>query len=162
MKSAIITEAWKCIGDLTPLKTDCGERCGHACCLPDEDDQGGVYLFPGEEALIGEINWGEILPGDNQFAPMMVCEGACDRKRRPYACRIFPLTPVKRPDGRWGVRMDVRARPMCPLVKTGLKGLDPAFVKAVAKSVSILAKDPEMEAFLQKWQALEEEYRFVL
>ena len=39
------------LSDVTPLKTDCGRICGGACCQPDEDGQGGMLLFPGEEGL---------------------------------------------------------------------------------------------------------------
>ena len=39
------------LADVTPLRTDCGRCCGAACCAPDEDGQGGMLLFPGEEAL---------------------------------------------------------------------------------------------------------------
>ena len=33
---------------VTPLRTDCGRYCGGACCLSDEDGQGGMLLVPGE------------------------------------------------------------------------------------------------------------------
>ena len=35
--------------ELTPLKTDCGRLCGGACCEGDEET--GMLLFPGEDAL---------------------------------------------------------------------------------------------------------------
>ena len=38
-------------------------------------------------------------------------------------------------------------------------GLDPAFVKAARDALRIVAGDPEGEAFLEKWYALEEAYR---
>jgi len=116
----------------------------------DEDGQGGVYLFPGEEKL---------LPGKSDgFAPVYDCGGVCEREKRPLGCRIFPLTPVKSEKG-WTVRMDRRARAMCPLVRSGLRGLDPEFVRAVRRALLRIACKPEGEAFLVKWQALEDCFR---
>ena len=92
MNEQILARARALLNDITPLKTDCGLLCEHACCLPDEDGQGGVYLFPGETAMTGD--WGDIvsaemLPGVQ--ADMLVCNGMCDRVLRPLACRFFPM-----------------------------------------------------------------------
>ena len=38
-----IARAREIIGALTPLNSDCGVRCGGACCQPDEDGNGGVF-----------------------------------------------------------------------------------------------------------------------
>jgi hypothetical protein len=48
---------------------------------------------------------------------------------------------------------------MCPLAAHGLSGLDPAFPRAVRDAIRIVAEDPEGDAFLEKWAALEAEYR---
>jgi hypothetical protein len=137
---------------------DCGALCGAACCQTDADGQGGVHLFPGEAARLKNCDWvTRIVPGS--FAPMMLCEGVCDREKRPLGCRIFPLTPIRGKNGKWTVRMDARARAMCPLVSSGIGGLDPEFVAAVRDALRIVAEDPEGDAFLEKWHALEEEYR---
>lgn len=160
MNKEILERAYAAIGDHTPMLTDCGALCEAACCESDEDGQGGVYLFPGEEACMGECEWGKI--ETDSFGPMLVCGDWCDRDRRPLACRIFPLTPVKNAEGKWTVRMDARARAMCPLVRSGVKGLNPDFVRGVVKAIRIIAKDAEGEAFLEKWLALEEQFRFVL
>lgn len=138
----------------TPLKTDCGALCGAACCRTDADGKGGVYLFPGERP--DEMPWGAVQADD--FAPMLMCETPCDRAARPFACRIFPLTPVKGEKG-WTVRMDARARGLCPLHRCGTRGLNPDFVRAAAKAVRLLAEEAEGEAFLERWAALEREYR---
>lgn len=159
MQTEIILKAREILGDLTPLTTDCGALCSAACCKPDEDGQGGVHLFPGEEPLMNEARWGRI--EQDGFAPMLVCEGMCARDLRPFACRIFPLTPYKNDEGKWTVRMDARARAMCPLVRSGPKGLNPDFVKAVRKAIRTIAADPEGEAFLERWSELESQYRFI-
>lgn len=49
MSNAIL-RARELLGDLTPLKTDCGRLCGGAW-LPG-DEQTGMLLFPGEEHSI--------------------------------------------------------------------------------------------------------------
>lgn len=160
MQAEILTKALAAIGDRTPMLTDCGVRCGAACCEPDEDGQGGVYLFPGERPLLGGAEWGHF--DEDSFAPMLVCDGMCDRDRRPLACRIFPLTPVRNAEGKWTVRMDIRAQAMCPLTRYGVRGLDPEFVRDVIRAIRIIAKDPEGQTFLERWEALEAQYRFEL
>lgn len=156
--SRILDEAYAAIGDLTPMVSDCGALCGAACCQPDEDGQGGVHLFPGEAARLRDFEWVDrVIPGS--FAPIMICAGRCEREARPLGCRIFPLTPVVGKNGRWTVRLDARARAMCPLTQSGIGGLRPDFVKAVRCALRIVASDPEGEAFLEKWHALEEAYR---
>ena len=158
MNRDTLLRAYRAIGDLTPMLADCGALCGAACCRPDEDGQGGVHLFPGEAALLKDCAWVDrVLPGS--FAPVMLCNGACARERRPLGCRIFPLTPVRGKGGRWTVRLDARARAMCPLTRSGIGGLDPAFVKAVRDALRIVAEDAEGDAFLEKWHELEKAYR---
>ncbi len=157
MSQSTILRAYAAIGKLTPMLSDCGPLCSGACCQPDEDGQGGVYLFPGEEALLRDCGWGQVLKAP--FAPMLACDGPCDRDRRPLGCRIFPLTPVRGKNGKWTVRMDARARAMCPLTASGIGGLDPAFVRAARDAVRIVAGEDEGESFLERWVELEEEYR---
>ena len=158
MNSEILDRAYAAIGDLTPMLTDCGALCGAACCQTDEDGQGGVHLFPGEAARLKDCDWADrTLPGS--IAPVMMCLGRCERELRPLGCRIFPLTPVRGRNGRWTVRLDARARAMCPLTQSGIRGMNPDFVRAVRDALRIVAGDPEGDAFLEKWAALEDEYR---
>ena len=103
-----------------------------------------------------EMVWGEVRP--DGFAPMLMCAGPCDRAARPLACRIFPLTPVKGENG-WTVRMDARARGLCPLYRHGARGLNPDFARAAVRALRLIASDPEGEEFLNRWAALEKEYR---
>lgn len=155
-----LLRAYTEIGERTPLATDCGKLCGAACCAPDEDGQGGVFLFPGEQKLLEGISWGVIEPRrPGWIAPVLQCSAPCARERRPLGCRIFPLTPVIGKDGNWTVRMDVRARPMCPLCASGIRGLDVEFVRAVRRALRIIAETPEGDAFLRKWAELEAAFR---
>lgn len=157
MNGETLFRACAAIGDLTPMLSDCGQLCAAACCRPDADGQGGVYLFPGEAARLADCRWGRVV--EDAFAPMLICDGLCERDRRPLGCRIFPLTPVRGRNGRWTVRMDARARAMCPLASRGVRALDPAFVRAARDALRIVAETQEGDAFLEKWFALEEEFR---
>ena len=159
MNIEIIRRAYDAIGEKTPLENDCGSLCSAACCETDSDGQGGVNLLPGEEAQLQNIAWGYIDRDPHMDAPMLMCTDMCDREIRPFLCRIFPLCPVMGKSGKWTVRMDARARAVCPLTRGGLNGLDPDFVRGCAKAVRILAEDPEGEEFLTKWAAIEEEFR---
>lgn len=157
MLTEYLLRAYAALGEHTPMLTDCGALCAAACCQPDSDGQGGVYLFPSEDTLLEPCDWGHIRP--HSFAPMLVCENPCERDRRPFGCRIFPLTPVRGKSGKWTVRLDVRARPMCPLVSSGINGLNPDFTRAARDAIRTIAESPEGNAFLEKWAALEEAYR---
>lgn len=162
MNIELLEQAREMLEHLTPLKTNCGLLCGGACCDPDEDGQGGVLLFPGEAEILKEEEWMEILPSpmpvDGKDWGMMVCKGTCERKMRPLGCRIFPLTPVKTQSGAWKVRTDRRAWAMCPLMSSGIRGLDPEFVSTVKNVINLIAADPDCERFLEEWQDLEESY----
>ena len=155
MYSDNILKAYSLIGELTPLERDCGELCGKACCSADEDGQGGMLLFPGERALC-EGDWCRIENTD--AGEILTCLAPCPRDKRPLACRIFPLSPVFS-KGSWTVRMDARARVMCPLVRYGVKGLNREFALAVRDALRLIASTPEGEKLLQDWQQSEEQYR---
>ena len=148
MNTELLLRARAEIGDLTPLTTDCGALCDAACCQADEDGQGGVYLFPGEEALAAGMDWGCV--EDTDFAPMLVCNGMCDREKRPFACRIFPLFPYVGEDGRIRAVYDPRSWRLCPLTRNCARvPLRRDFVRAVRRAGRILMKDPACAAFLR-------------
>lgn len=159
MRKETILAAYAAIGETTPLKTNCGLLCGAACCACDADGQGGVTLLPGEAELMGDIQWGSLAPDPQMNLPFLSCHAPCERDRRPFFCRIFPLCPVIGKSGQWTVRMDARARAVCPLSRSRLSGLDPDFLSGAKKAAQIIAADPEGEAVLQKWAELEAEFR---
>ena len=146
------------IGETTPLREDCGCLCGAACCKADADNQGGVCLLPGEEMLLRDADWGEITHEQMMDRPMLICHDTCDRERRPFLCRVFPLCPVKNDKG-WTARMDARARTVCPLSRGGIRGLDPAFTRSCVRAIRLIAQDPEGEAFLTRWSRIEAAFR---
>lgn len=162
IKQAIL-EARSLLENITPLCSDCGQLCGAACCASDADGQGGVYLFPEEEDLFVNMPWAKIEACDMEGSPayLFTCNGSCDRSARPLGCRIFPLTPMRRKDGSWDVRMDWRAWAMCPLMPSGKNGLSPEFVKTVREAILRITAIPEGEEFLTRWYALEKRFRSV-
>ena len=136
---------------LTPLKTDCGRLCNGACCQGDEAT--GMLLFPQEEALYEDCTFAEVLPLDYELggtkAILLVCKGQCERDNRPLACRLFPLFLKFKEDGVTKLRMDVRAKAVCPLTDYGIKSLDPEFKQAVRKAYDVLLENETCAAYLK-------------
>lgn len=137
---------FKLLGSLTPLKADCGLLCDGACCKGD--DKTGMRLFPHEESELNVIN-------TEDGVRLAVCDGTCDRAKRPLACRIFPFFPTIDEDGDIFVEEDSRAGLVCPMIGHSDEILfDRRFLKAVKKVGEILAEDEECREFL--YQATEE------
>ena len=161
MDRRILEQARAMLENITPMNRDCGRICGAACCQPDEDGRGGVFLFPGEEELVGG-EWATVTRLENGPGLMLACDGTCERAKRPLGCMIFPLTPEIDGEGRVSMRFDVRARPLCPLLRNGLMGLRADFRKTAEQAMRLIASDPEGLAFLREWEALERQYDFKL
>ncbi len=139
---------------VTPLRRDCGRACGAACCRGDEDGQGGMLLFPREEALYRPLPDGWRIQPYDAVVPggrLLICDGQCDRRMRPLSCRMFPLLPT-----RTGAKMDRRAWAVCPLMESGRRGLNPDFVEAVARAGSILYAHSAHAAVLDALHAYNE------
>ena len=127
----------------TPLKTDCGRLCGHACCQPDETGENGMLLYPYEEQLYRKPIEGfpfRLEPDDrlHKGGMRLICEGRCPREHRPLACRIFPLRMrVTDVEGHTQVtaELDPRAWAVCPLPEEGgLRAMRQDFVAAVEQA----------------------------
>ena len=140
------------VQDCTPLTADCGRLCGAACCRGDEAT--GMLLFPGEETLYAPCDFARVLPASfslgGQPAQLLVCQGRCDRKNRPLACRLFPLFLTFKPDGSTRLRLDRRARAVCPLTDYGIRALDPAFRQAARQAYDLLLADDACAAYLRE------------
>ncbi|MBQ2688357.1 MAG: hypothetical protein IJF52_07040 [Clostridia bacterium] len=133
---------FKIMGDLTPLKADCGKLCDGACCKGDELT--GMRLFPFEktELPVKKVGGG---------VRLVVCESECDRSKRPLACRIFPFFPTVDEKGRVFVEADFRGARLCPLVTHSDEIVfDKRFFKALKKVGKILAKDEVCLEFLRE------------
>lgn len=150
-KTLRIERARALLETLTPLKTDCGRVCGGACCEGSAED--GMLLFPGEEALYAGTNRYTLKPLDKQLggAPLtlFVCDGTCERAERPLACRLFPLIARFDAQGTLSMRIDPRARAVCPLCSSGVSGLSRDFVDAARAVCELLMEDPDCTAFLR-------------
>ena len=120
---------------------DCGRGCGQICCTDYEEDV-GMYLFPGEAALYSTPeDWYRIekstceaerlYPYDETPIHVFICDGNCPRHRRPLACRLFPLTPILRPDGLFSLNYPLGAYPICPLTRAQPGRLHRGFRRAV-------------------------------
>jgi len=153
MTKDIYNRLLELLGDLTPLKTDCGLICGHACCAENEDL---IYitLLPDEEQFLPDAMRGDV--SRQEFPAMGMCDayncpGSCDRAFRPIMCRLFPLAPKIKPDGSLGVRMDARGLPICPLTRQRIAALDRRFVQAVRQIFEIMYADAELREYIICW-----------
>ena len=152
--------------DLTPLAGDCGRVCGAACCgdcRPAGLTEGpcGMRLFPGEAVLLTGLPGFTLLPDENGV--LLVCEGRCDRRNRPLACRFFPLFPHLDAQGRIRAVYDPRAWRVCPLVREHRHvPLQPAFVRGVRHVGRLLTEDPACREELRRQAAeIDEINRFL-
>lgn len=159
MNSAYLyLQLYRLFDDITPMPVDCGNLCDKACC---QGDDGGMYLFPGEERVYKLLNPDWITIEDSDFTyefegkrktvKIAFCKGECDRYQRPLACRIFPLTPYLK-DGKITVITDPRSKAICPLGKAlELSDYDRRFVRNVKNAFVLLSKNAEFSAFLREY-----------
>ena len=149
---------------------DCGRSCGRICCTDYEEDV-GMYLFPGEEALYAaREDWYRIeestceteglYPYDDTPMYVFICDGRCPRIRRPLACRLFPLTPLLRPDGVFTLGYPLGAYPICPLTRTDPGALNLGFRRAARRVYREILSDPLLfHRYLDETRTLREETR---
>ncbi len=140
-KENVIKSCYSVLRKYTPLEFDCGKLCDGFCCKGGEDL--GMLLFPGEEALIDpDIN----VITDNKGRKIAVCNGSCDRNKRPLSCRIYPLFPIF--DGeRVETVFDVRAN--CPLTRGEFK-ISRRFDKAVRRVGKYLLLNDETSLLIKE------------
>lgn len=140
--SKLYKKIFKILGDLTPLRADCGKLCGGACCKGDSAC--GMRLFPHEETALTVIF-------SESGGRLAVCDGTCDRTQRPLSCRIFPFFPTVDEKGRVFIEPDHRAGRLCPLIQHSEEiAFDPRFFRALKRVGRLLAADPECGAFLEQ------------
>lgn len=155
----VIETALQRLEGTTPLRTDCGLRCGARCCSGEGD--GGMLLFAGEDCLLPQARLQEaLLPGYGKVT-LLRCGGHCDRALRPLACRIFPLAPRACGDG-FAVRMDLRGRAVCPLTHRPASALQRPFVAAVQAALDGIAAWPEGRRYLAALSREVDRYRLDL
>lgn len=150
MVNKSIVEAYALLRKTTPLHKNCGSLCSQSCCRGDENT--GMRLFPFEEELLRNVPAFAIRETESNYGnPLLVCNGSCERNRRPLACRFFPLFPLVFRDESGNILVkavyDPRARHACPLAKEQAR-LNPWFVRAVRRAGKYLAKDPVILEYL--------------
>ncbi|MDR1262864.1 MAG: hypothetical protein LBK46_05175 [Oscillospiraceae bacterium] len=146
--------------DVTPLKGDCGKICGRACCEVSDPDA-GMILFPGEETLYTGYKLVKMYGISGGEWPWWRCDGTCERRDRPLACRVAPLTPTIR-NGAVSVEMDRGCAFCCPLVEFGVSALSEDFVESVRVAAFILAEDPACRAFVENQTKHQDMMRAIL
>ena len=146
-KENVILTCYSLLRKTTPLDFDCGKICNGKCCKGDNET--GMLLLPGEEGLVDpNINIIENEHGDK----LAVCNGTCDRSRRPLACRIYPLFPlVEKRDGEETIRVCFDYRADCPLTSTKCDyEFNKRFVKAVKRVGKYLLLNDETRAYYEE------------
>lgn len=153
---------YRLLDNVTPLREDCGNLCGKACCQPIHPDT-GIYLFPGEEIMFnraeGWLTWAEQRAEEHDFPPswrgpvyFVRCNGTCPRSRRPLQCRLFPLTAHYLAEGHLVLIWETLALPYrCPLL-SGNSPLEHAFVEAAAAAWRLLLQHPLIDD-LVRWDS---------
>ncbi len=127
-KENVIEACYSVLKGYTPLEFDCGMLCNGKCCSGDENT--GMILFPGEENLTDPRM---TIKKTDDGTLVAVCNGTCDRRRRPLSCRIYPLFPIiSEEDGREIIEVDFDSRADCPLTQGELK-INRRFCKAVKR-----------------------------
>ena len=155
----IYRHLYKLLENSTPIGVDCGQLCGGACC--EGDGETGMYLFPFEECMYdGTEDWIKIYDNDFIFrgkpVKIAICNGRCNRKKRPLSCRIFPLFKC---DG--VLKNDPRAVHICPLAKGNitLDEYDEEFVENLRKVFNILDKFGITREYIAETNKIIEEFK---
>lgn len=160
--SEIYKSIYKYFGDATPLPVDCGALCGKACCESD-DDETGMYLFPGEEKLFINNPDFKVIKSDftygNKSADIVICKGVCNRDLRPLSCRIFPLIPYYNKSSGLKIISDPRAYTVCPLSqRKATPYLDNNFKHKTEKVFKLLINFSEVRIFLEGLSDILDDY----
>lgn len=163
-KRELYEKVYAMLDKTTPLLTDCGELCNKACCA-EEDQETGMYLFPGEEEMFsGEHPWliieeSSLTYGNGKPVLLAICKEHCPRGSRPLSCRIFPLIPYIDHSRSLIIRTDPRAVPICPLARaSSMQKIDENFIDTVADAFRLLIKDSEIRSFILKLSRLIDDY----
>lgn len=160
--SEIYKSIYKYYGKTTPLLVDCGKLCNGACCESDDNEETGMYLFPGEEKLFYSNPDFKIIPSEfeygGKYANILICKGHCNRKLRPLSCRIFPVIPYIK-NNNTKLIFDPRAKSVCPLTElTDFSQLDREFIRKTENVVRLLMKFSETRIFLESLTDILDDY----
>ena len=152
-KEKIIESCYSQLRKVTPLDFDCGKICNGKCCKGDEKT--GMIVFPGEEKFIDEnMKIYKNEDGDT----VAVCNGSCDRNKRPLACRIYPLFPLLvDSEGKDKVEVIFDYRADCPITEGNYK-ISRRFEKAVRRVGGYLLLNEETKAYYKELSQIQTDY----
>lgn len=162
-KTALYSKAYQILQTLTPLSQDCGKLCNKSCCQ-GRDPESGMYLYPEEDELQAQNSFLKILTVDfsNYQCALAVCNGECQRTRRPLACRVFPLVPYLSLKNNLILKMDPRAIAICPLARNLSRfELDRLFVIKAREAFRMLIEDADVKEFVSWQSRLIDEYQAI-
>ena len=158
------TYLYRKLNKRTPIKADCGKLCNGRCCSDEECEDMGMYLFPEEEKMFEnepgfrvEESASEV---NGKKAKILFCNGACNRRKRPLSCRIFPLFPYITPEGDLKIIKDSRSKGICPLWHADEKDFSHSFKRGLYHVGKILCEDSECFDFLFELSRLIDEVAF--
>ena len=163
MSKSISKEQYKEIYDMLNrvevLDRDCGQLCNAACCtvsFKTGDEDMGIYLLPGEEAIHLDDDWMDItvtnaqehdLPGSwdgEVYFGRCKTPPVCPRDMRPIQCRTFPLAPHLDEEGELTmVYNDLELPYVCPLIEEEIP-LEDDYVEMTLKVWEMLIEDPKI------------------
>ena len=85
----------------------------------------------------------------DKVTQIAICNGTCARALRPLSCRIFPLIPYQKEEGKAEIIIDPRAKAMCPLAQTfTMADFEPEFVRRVKLIFGVLLKNKDIRDFV--------------
>jgi len=148
-KKILYGKAYRILDKSTPLRFDCGLLCNSRCCSGNSDT--GMHLYPGEEVMLENEKYFKIK--NQSFHDLKVefaiCNGECDRRLRPIACRIFPLVPYISENGRLHIVEDPRAKYICPLILFDKsEDIGRIFRRNIYKVFLLLIQDKDIKRYL--------------
>ena len=152
-KEKVIESCYSQLRKVTPLDFDCGKICSGKCCKGDEKT--GMIVFPGEEKFIDEnMKIFKNEEGDT----VAVCNGSCDRNKRPLACRIYPLFPLYViSEGKDKVEVIFDCRADCPIAEGGYEIIR-RFEKAVRRVGKYLLLNEETKDYYIELSQVQTDY----
>ncbi len=152
-KENVIESCYSKLRKVTPLNFDCGKICNGKCCKGDEKT--GMIIFPGEEKFIDEnMKVFRNEEGDT----VAVCNGSCNRNKRPLACRIYPLFPLLvSSEGKDRVEVIFDCRADCPITE-GDYQISRRFEKAVRRVGKYLLLNEEIKAYYKELSQVQTDY----
>ncbi len=141
-KENVLKSCYSVLRRVTPLNFDCGKLCNGKCCKGDEKT--GMLLFPGERDLIDS----DLTVISKDGCDYAVCNGTCDRNKRPLACRIYPLFPLLyiNEKGEEDIKIIFDYRADCPLCESEYE-FSKKFIRSVRRTGKYLLLNNETKSF---------------